>query len=109
MPHQTAATSTTNRNSMGLLQEPRWVVDLDALVQRSRLSRCLAEAALLRHRGCSDRLAARVLGIPLATFRGRIRRLYREHGINGALQLVLFVERTLTGTRPEFESSVEST
>jgi hypothetical protein len=56
---------------------------------------CLAEVALLRHRGLTEKAVAARLGIPYETAHARFRRLYREHRIGGAIALVLLVERAL--------------
>ena len=63
-------------------------------------TRCLAEVALLRHRGLSEKAAAARLGIPYHTARARLRRLYREHRIAGIVPLVLMIERALLQQGP---------
>lgn len=65
------------------------------VMTRCRLSRCLAEVAVLRHAGLTDRQIAIHLDIPLATVRGRVRRIYAAHALGGVSALVLLVERAL--------------
>ena len=86
---------------------PKWETDLARLQAATAFSRCLAEVALLRHQCLTEKEAARVLRIPLVTFRGRIRRIYTEFQIDGILQLVLCVERALAGSRNNSDPSVQ--
>ncbi|HEY3933821.1 MAG TPA: hypothetical protein VGL65_04320 [Gemmatimonadales bacterium] len=61
------------------------------------LTGCLAEVAVLRHLGLSEKAVAGALGIPYATCHARFRRLYKEHKVDGVIALVLLVERALNG------------
>jgi hypothetical protein len=91
--------ATLIARAIRLQAEPpvQWETALLHIESQCGFTRCLAEAALCRHQGLGEKQSAAHLRIPLTTFRGRIRRIYTEHGIGGAVDLVLLVERVLQG------------
>jgi hypothetical protein len=72
-----------------------WNRHLSHLELHCGFTRCLAEVALLRHRGLTEKAVAARLDIPYETAHARFRRLYREHQLDGVVALVLLVERAL--------------
>jgi len=83
-------------DSLALVETPAdWAHLIAHLQTHCGFSRCLAEVALLRHRGLSEKAVAAHLCIPYETAHARFRRIYREHRVEGVVALVLLVERTL--------------
>jgi hypothetical protein len=75
---------------------PEWETSVLRVRTHCRLSRCLAEVAILKWQNLTDKEIAAQLRIPVATARGRLRRLYHDHGLPGPIPLALAVERALS-------------
>jgi DNA-binding NarL/FixJ family response regulator len=64
-------------------------------VERLRLSAPLAEVAVLLHAGCAEKQIAEILGIPIATAHGRVRRLFDILGLATKTEVAVLMERVV--------------